>query len=61
MPMGMQWATAQAWIAAMNTAAYLGFSDWRLPTTPDSGGPIRIRLERHPYLHLQLRLQYDDQ
>ncbi|MCC7201855.1 MAG: DUF1566 domain-containing protein [Nitrospirae bacterium] len=29
----MTWDTAQTWIAAMNTANYLGFSDWRLPTT----------------------------
>jgi len=36
----MSWNTAQAWIAAMNAAAYLGFSDWRLPTTPDAGGPF---------------------
>jgi len=34
----MSWDTAHQWIAAMNTANYLGFSDWRLPTTlvPDS-------------------------
>lgn len=36
----MSWDTAQDWIAAMNAAAYLGFSDWRLPTTPDAGGPF---------------------
>ena len=36
----MSWNTAQAWITAMNTAAYLGFSKWRLPTTPDKGGPF---------------------
>ena len=36
----MRWNTAQAWIAAMNAAAYLGFSDWRLPTTPDAGDPF---------------------
>ncbi len=29
----MDWATANDWIAAMNAAGYLGFSDWRLPTT----------------------------
>jgi hypothetical protein len=28
----MNWVTAQAWITAMNTANYLGYSDWRLPT-----------------------------
>lgn len=30
----MNWNTAQDWIAAMNTANYLGYSGWRLPTTP---------------------------
>lgn len=29
----MSWATAQNWIAAMNAANHLGFSDWRLPTS----------------------------
>jgi hypothetical protein len=29
----MSWTTAQAWIAAMNTALYLGVGDWRLPAT----------------------------
>jgi hypothetical protein len=29
----MSWFTAQNWLAAMNAANYLGFSDWRLPTT----------------------------
>ncbi|TXT26350.1 MAG: hypothetical protein FD134_594 [Gallionellaceae bacterium] len=32
----MKWNTAQSWLAAMNANNYLGFSDWRLPTT--SGG-----------------------
>ncbi len=34
----MNWGTAQSWIGAMNTASYLGYSDWRLPTTlqPDA-------------------------
>jgi len=34
----MNWNTAQNWIAAMNTAGYLGYSNWRLPATldPDS-------------------------
>lgn len=34
----LNWSTAQSWIAAMNAAAYLGYSDWRLPVTldPDS-------------------------
>lgn len=30
------WNTAQTWIDAMNDANYLGYSDWRLPTT----GPV---------------------
>jgi hypothetical protein len=34
----MHQATADAWIAAMNAADYLGFSDWRLPSTVD--GPF---------------------
>ena len=29
----MTWDTAESWIAAMNTADYRGYSDWRLPTT----------------------------
>ena len=34
----MRWYTAQSWIGAMNTANYLGYHDWRLPTTlqPDA-------------------------
>jgi hypothetical protein len=34
----MYWDTAKTWINAMNTEAYLGFTNWRLPTTvqPDS-------------------------
>ena len=32
----MNWAKSNEWIAAMNTAAYLGKSDWRLPTV----GPL---------------------
>jgi len=34
----MTWEVAHAWIAAMNAAGYLGFSDWRLPTMTDIGG-----------------------
>ncbi len=35
----MTWVKANEWIGAMNTANYLGFNDWRLPSTlvPDSG------------------------
>jgi hypothetical protein len=32
----MNWGKANEWIAAMNTATYLGKSDWRLPTV----GPL---------------------
>jgi len=34
----MSWNTAKSWIGAMNTANYLGYSDWRLPATlqPDA-------------------------
>ena len=32
----MDWNQAQSWIAALNTANYLGYSDWRLPTV----GPV---------------------
>ena len=34
----MNWGTAQSWIGAMNTTNYLGYNDWRLPTTlqPDA-------------------------
>ncbi len=34
----MTWGGAQKWIAAMNAANYLGYNDWRLPTTlqPDA-------------------------
>jgi hypothetical protein len=35
----MNWNTAKLWIAAMNTANYLGYNDWRLPTVTDTGTP----------------------
>ena len=35
----MLWDTANAWIANMNAANYLGFNDWRLPTMIDTGDP----------------------
>lgn len=31
----MDYASAAAWVAAMNAAAYLGHSNWQLPTTPN--------------------------
>ena len=38
-PGTMNWATANRWIAELNTHNYLGFNNWRLPTTtqPDTG------------------------
>lgn len=33
----MTWGSAQAWIGSLNTANYLGVSDWRLPTVTDTG------------------------
>ena len=40
----MSWFTAQKWIRAMNTANYLGYNDWRLPTTlqPDPSCSFQI-------------------
>lgn len=35
----MTWNQATEWIAAMNTAAYLGVSGWRLPNVIDTDGP----------------------
>ena len=37
----MEWPTANAWIQAMNTTDYLGYSNWRLPTAlnQDGSGP----------------------
>lgn len=34
----MSWNVAQSWIGAMNATNYLGYNDWRLPTTlqPDA-------------------------
>lgn len=34
----MTWSTANNWIAAMNAANYLGYSDWRLPHSSDNTG-----------------------
>ncbi|PJB35335.1 MAG: hypothetical protein CO107_10840 [Deltaproteobacteria bacterium CG_4_9_14_3_um_filter_51_14] len=34
----MTWDTANAWIAAMNAANYLGFHSWRLPSALNSNG-----------------------
>ncbi len=39
----MDWLTANAWIAAMNAAGYLGYSDWRLPIlTPVNGASFTL-------------------
>ena len=42
-PGNMDWSTGQQWIAAMNAANYLGFNDWRMPTTlqPDTSCAIQ--------------------
>lgn len=32
----MNWNAAQNWIGAMNATNYLGYNDWRLPTTPQT-------------------------
>lgn len=39
----MSWYTAQNWVGAMNSSAYLGFTDWRLPATvqPDASCSIQ--------------------
>jgi hypothetical protein len=34
----MTWPTARAWIQALNSSAYLGQSDWRLPTVAPING-----------------------
>ena len=34
----MEWGAAVLWIAAMNTANYLGYNDWRLPTSDICSG-----------------------
>ena len=44
----MNWDTANEWINGMNTSNYLGYSDWRLPSSlnknapfgPDTYGPV---------------------
>ena len=43
----MDWDTAKSWIAAINTANYLGYSDWRFPSTsyPNSWGDIDGEME----------------
>lgn len=33
----MIWDAAQTWIGTLNTASYLGASNWRLPTVTDTG------------------------
>ncbi len=34
----MSYQAATAWVNAMNTAAYLGHTNWQLPTTPSTDG-----------------------
>ena len=33
----MTWSASQTWIGTLNTASYLGVSNWRLPTVTDTG------------------------
>ena len=35
----MDWNTANAWVGALNSANYLGMTNWRLPTVVDTGTP----------------------
>jgi hypothetical protein len=47
----MNWYTAQAWIAAMNSAGgtgYLGFNDWRLPRVRPVNGTEFVFFELDP-------------
>jgi len=41
----MDWSTSQTWVTAINSANYLGFNDWRLPTTlqPDASCSSVVR------------------
>jgi hypothetical protein len=39
----MNYASATAWIAAMNAANYLGHSNWQLPTTPFNDRSCRAK------------------
>ena len=34
----MIWTTAESWVTAMDTASYLGFTNWRLPTALNTDG-----------------------
>ncbi|MFO1355303.1 MAG: hypothetical protein U1F72_04065 [Gammaproteobacteria bacterium] len=45
----MSWTTANEWTAAMNTANYLGYSDWRLPTTPQPDPSCNGQVGRDSY------------
>jgi|CXWL01.1.fsa_nt_gi hypothetical protein len=33
----MTWSAAQTWVGTLNTASYLGVTNWRLPTVTDTG------------------------
>lgn len=37
---GMDWATANLWIAGLNAANYAGHNDWRLPTARNPDGTL---------------------
>ena len=39
----MTWPVAKAWVQALNTSRYLGYSDWRLPTVkPQNGTSLQL-------------------
>ena len=40
----MDWHTAMDWVTAMNSANYLGFSDWRLPGTPQPDSSCSLQV-----------------
>ncbi|MEO8225423.1 MAG: hypothetical protein ABI661_11515 [Gammaproteobacteria bacterium] len=35
----LTWAAALTWVSTLNTASYLGVSNWRLPSVTDTGIP----------------------
>jgi len=45
----MNWFTAQSWIAEMNASNYLGYNDWRLPSTNPVNGSFNYFLSYNGY------------